>query len=140
MEGSDSRNVQRDFKKGNWRDAFYQRLIDHEKRAGGRPKVVAFTGKGIFGALLGVNKRINHGLQERRPECWPWGTDVAVWVLASPSGRAGMTNEKRVAPYLELAKFLKDNNFQWVVSRKRKHESVENIDSKRHKESSNQEL
>ena len=97
------------------------------------PRVIAFTGKRQFVELLnaggggrrdasmegGRGRRaraaaapssgVGYGLQPRslRPAAWPRClSETEVWVLTTTSGAAGLTNEARAAPYLELGRRL----------------------------------
>ena len=98
------------------------------------PRVIAFTGKRQFVELLNAgrgdparskdtndgnnNKRkkapfdsssVAYGLQPRslRPKGWPRClSETEIWVLTTTSGAAGLTNEARAAPYLELGRRL----------------------------------
>lgn len=70
------------------------------------PRIVACTGKTQWSSLFSPPlKRCDHGLQpqELRPKGWPFPPSTQVFVLASSSGRAALSNEQRSAPYRELA-------------------------------------
>lgn len=101
----------------SWRASLYQRLQAHAVRAGGAPKVIAFTGKRQFAELffdhpLHKARAISYGQQNIRPEGWPFAVEeVIVFVLTSSSGAAAMSNAAREAPYRELAALLQQ--FPW---------------------------
>ena len=99
------------------------------------PRVIAFTGKRQFVELLNSGRdskksskndsKMNHkniakkkkfdssdvayGLQPShlRPEGWPRClSQTELWVLTTTSGAAGLSNQERAAPYLELGRRL----------------------------------
>ena len=92
------------------------------------PRVIAFTGKRQFVELLNAGREggdskknnnskkrkfdsssVGYGLQppSLRPDGWPRClSETEVWVLTTTSGAAGLTNEARAAPYLELGRRL----------------------------------
>ncbi|OSX72802.1 hypothetical protein BU14_0403s0005 [Porphyra umbilicalis] len=76
--------------------------------AAGEPAFVAFTGKSQFVALFDPAQRVKavpFGPQTVLPAGWPY-THARVWVLASSSGRAALTDADRLAPYAALGAVL----------------------------------
>jgi thymine-DNA glycosylase len=94
----------------SWRASFYQRIKAHAERSGAPPRIVAFTGKRQFQELLfdyAKKPAVAFGMQSVRPKGWPFKPEeTQLFVLTSPSGAAAMSNEARMAPYLELAQLV----------------------------------
>lgn len=94
----------------SWRASLYERLQAHAERSGAPPKIVAFTGKRQFQELLfdyGSKPTVTCGLQTVRPPGFPFTPEqTKLFVLTSPSGASALTNEARLAPYLQLAQEL----------------------------------
>jgi G:T/U-mismatch repair DNA glycosylase len=79
------------------------------------PRIVACTGKTQWTSLFKPPlKRCDHGLQPSslRPPGWPFPPSTHVFVLASSSGRAALSNEARSAPYRELAAIV--DSMPWL--------------------------
>ena len=80
---------------------FFARL----QAAGPGLRVVGFAGKRQWQELFEPKlKRCELGPTQLRPPGWPLAEGVAVHILASPSGRAAMKWEARLAPYKLCAK------------------------------------
>ncbi len=92
---------------------FLHRIENYAKSMNGSLKRICFVGKRQWKHLFTPSlTKCEHGHQEMdfRPDEWPASIrSVSVWVLPSPSGRAVISNEKRQAPYNELAHEIKRN-------------------------------
>ena len=98
-----------------WRGELYARLRAHLDRASAwtgappaacAPRLVGFTGKRQWASLFEppLAGGFDHGVQRVRPPGWPLDEATEVWVLPSSSGRAAMTVEARMGPYLALGR------------------------------------
>ena len=104
--GNDASKVSRhDFKLNA--ASFLKRIDKYALSMNGTLKRICFVGKRQWKLLFTpILAQCVHGKQsvEHRPLNWPVSlAEVDVWVLPSPSGRAVLSNEERVATYHDLA-------------------------------------
>lgn len=86
---------------------FLNRIEKYALSMNGTLKRLCFVGKRQWKHLFHpALARCDHGLQQRniRPPSWPSIlSEVEVWILPSPSGRAVLSKAERLASYLDLA-------------------------------------
>jgi TDG/mug DNA glycosylase family protein len=94
------------------RTTFLNRIEKYAISMNGSLKRLCFVGKRQWKHLFTpILPRCPHGRlsQEIRPEGWPRSlSEVEVWIMPSPSGRAVMTHNERLATYIDLADTLAD--------------------------------
>lgn len=86
---------------------FLKRIENYATSMNGSLKRICFVGKRQWKHLFTpILSRCTHGQQDEgnRPALWPEQLEgIEVWILPSPSGRAVMNWEQRLAPYIDLA-------------------------------------
>lgn len=92
------------------RTAFLHRIEKYAISMNGSLKRLCFVGKRQWKHLFTpILPRCPHGRlsQEIRPDGWPLSlSEVEVWIMPSPSGRAVMPHNERLAPYIDLAEII----------------------------------
>tara|TARA_B110000467_G_scaffold163330_1_gene189038 strand:+ start:5145 stop:5720 length:576 start_codon:yes stop_codon:yes gene_type:complete len=86
---------------------FLKRIEKYATSMNGSLKRICFVGKRQWKHLFTPPlSRCAHGQLDKgeRPSLWPGQFEgIEVWILPSPSGRAVMNWEQRLAPYIDLA-------------------------------------
>jgi len=92
--------------------AFLHRVEKYAISMNGSLKRLCFVGKRQWKHLFTpILSRCPHGRlnQDIRPEGWPLTlSEVEVWIMPSPSGRAVIPHKERLATYIDLAGILAD--------------------------------
>ena len=92
--------------------AFLHRVEKYAISMNGSLKRLCFVGKRQWKHLFTpILSRCPHGRlnQDFRPEGWPLTlSEVEVWIMPSPSGRAVIPHKERLATYIDLAEILAD--------------------------------
>ncbi|MDA8838019.1 mismatch-specific DNA-glycosylase [Candidatus Poseidoniales archaeon] len=92
--------------------AFLHRVEKYAISMNGSLKRLCFVGKRQWKHLFTpILSRCPHGRlnQDIRPEGWPLTlSEVEVWIMPSPSGRAVIPHKERLATYIDLAEILAD--------------------------------
>ncbi len=92
------------------REVFMKRIENYANDINSQLKRLCFVGKKQWKQQFSQSlAKCEHGLQDvdLRPSHWPKQiNDLEIWVLSSPSGRAVISNEERLKPYLMLSKAL----------------------------------
>ena len=89
---------------------FLNRIEHYAKSMNGSLRRLCFVGKRQWKCLFTpVLTKAEHGVQSNllRPKNWPAALeDLEVWVLPSTSGRAVISWEERMVPYIDLSKTI----------------------------------
>jgi len=93
------------------REVFMKRIENYANNINSQLKRLCFVGKKQWKQQFSQPlAKCEHGLQvaDLRPSHWPKQiNDLDIWVLPSPSGRAVISNNDRLKPYLLLSEALK---------------------------------
>ena len=93
------------------KEIFIKRIEKYANDINSQLKRICFVGKKQWKQQFSqVLAKCEHGLQDAdlRPLHWPKQiNDLDIWVLPSPSGRAVISNNDRLKPYLWLSEALK---------------------------------
>ena len=93
------------------REVFTKRIENYANNINSQLKRLCFVGKKQWKQQFSQSlAKCDHGLQDAdlRPSHWPKQiNDLDIWVLPSPSGRAVISNNDRLKPYLLLSEALK---------------------------------
>ena len=93
------------------REVFMKRIENYANSINSQLKRLCFVGKKQWKQQFSQPlAKCEHGLQvaDLRPSHWPKQiNDLDIWVLPSPSGRAVISNNDRLKPYLLLSEALK---------------------------------
>ena len=110
MPGNDANAIKRADILAN-KDVFIKRIENYANDINSQLKRICFVGKKQWKQQFSqVLAKCEHGLQDAdlRPLHWPKQiNDLEIWVLPSPSGRAVISNNDRLKPYLWLSEALK---------------------------------